>query len=114
MSNLNPAQFTDYYHATDADTAERIKKSGSLRDGTYMTPHIGIANDYGTHIFKVQVPKSHTFASSPDEYYESDYLPREHQGYVTEEHPNSADRVHMEASKLKIEGPKTMDEWTKT
>jgi hypothetical protein len=108
--HLNPSQFNTYYHATDEHSAESIKKTG-LRNGTYMTPHLDVANDYGTHIFKVHVPKSHTFASSPDHYYESDFIPREHQGYVTEEHPNSADRVHMESSKLKIEGPKSMEEW---
>jgi hypothetical protein len=107
--HLSPTQFKTYYHATDEDSAKSIKKTG-LRDGTYITPHLDIANDYGTHIFKVHVPTSHTFAASPDAYWEDNY-PREHQGYVTEEHPNSSDRVHMGASKLKIEGPKSVSEW---
>jgi hypothetical protein len=109
--HLSPSQFKVYYHGTDEHSAESIKKSG-LRDGAYITPHIDVANDYGEHIFKVFVPTNHTFASSPDAYHESDYYPKEHQGYVTEEHPNSADRVHMESSKLKLEGPKTMEKWT--
>lgn len=108
--SLSGEQFNTYYHATSKDAAESIKKTG-LRDGAYITPHLGIANDYGTHIFKINVPKSHKFAESPDKYWESDYLPREHQGYVTEEHPTSDDRVHMEASKLKVEGPKSAEEW---
>jgi hypothetical protein len=112
QDNLSGEQFHTYYHATDEHSAESIKKTG-LRDGAYITPHLGIANDYGTHIFKLQVPKSHTFAASPDAYYEDYYIPREHHGYVTEEHPNSDDRVHMGSSKLKIEGPKSVEDWQK-
>jgi hypothetical protein len=110
--NLSGEQFNTYYHATSEDAVDSIKKHG-LREGSYITPHLGIANDYGTHIFKVSVPKSHTFAASPDAYWEDNYLPRQHQGYVTEEHPNSEDRVHMETKKLKIEGPKSAEEWRK-
>jgi hypothetical protein len=110
--HLSPTQFKTYYHATNESAVKSIKEHG-LRDGSYITPHLGIANDYGTHVFKVSVPTSHTFASSPDAYWEDNYIPREHQGYVTEEHPNSDDRVHMGASKLKVEGPKSVDEWEK-
>lgn len=108
--HLSPTQFKTYYHATDEASAESIKKTG-LRDGAYITPHLGVANDYGTHIFKVYVPESHTFAGSPDEYWDDTHLPREHQGYVTEQHPDAEDRVHMKSSKLKIEGPKSVSEW---
>lgn len=110
--NLSGEQFHTYYHATSEAAAESIKKTG-LRDGAYITPHLDIANDYGTHIFKVHVPASHTFAASPDAYDEDYNIPREHQGYVTEEHPNSDDRVHMRSSKLKIEGPKSVEDWQK-